>query len=304
MDEFYYSSCAQLSMLLEVSANPKPGNIDREHDFKDTRYEQFLASAASSYPVFLEAYKTDKQIGELIQRGMQESLKWQRGGNTHFGAFILLIPIVKASKRLENRCNSVDGSSSRLKDTFTLIDELIGETVDVVKDTDYIDSVNFYKTFSRDEIKVEKAERFDVNNQESIDTIKDKKIGLYHLMTLASSYNLVAREWVEGYPRTVTVAKRLIKRSKSENFDLNDAIVYEYVKLLSENIDGLVVSKHGIEEATNVKKSAEDIIRDYSISRVKKFDSYLIEKGINPGSTADIIVSALYVFLAYGSYRI
>jgi len=33
-----------LSMLLEVSANPKSGNVDRGHDFPDMRYEDFLVS--------------------------------------------------------------------------------------------------------------------------------------------------------------------------------------------------------------------------------------------------------------------
>lgn len=286
-------------MLLEVSANPKPGNIDRDHDFKDTRYEQFLASVSASYPIFLDAYNTDRRIGELIKRGIEESSRWQKGGNTHFGAFTLLIPLVKASKRLESRYNLTDRLFSLEK-----IDELIDETVSIIKCTDYIDSINFYETFSAEKIKVEEAEKFNVNDQNSLNFIKDKKIGLYQLMMLAPSYNLVAREWVEGYPRTVSVAKSLIKRSKSDNFDLNGAIVYQYVRLLSENIDGLVVAKHGLEEAKNVKNIAEKIIKDYSVDKVEKFDTYLIEKEINPGSTADIIVSALYVFLAYGGYKI
>jgi len=299
MNKFYYASCAQLSMLLEVSANPKPGNIDRDHDFKNTRYEQFLASAAASYPIFLDAYNEDRRIGELIRIGIEESSQWQKGGNTHFGAFTLLIPLVKASRRLERRYNLADGS-------FFLerIDELIDETVSIIKCTDYIDSINFYKTFSAENIKVEEAEKFNVNDQNSLNFIKDEKIGLYQLMMLAPSYNLVAREWVEGYPRTVSVAKSLMEQSRSDNFDLNGAIVYQYVRLLSKDIDGLVVAKHGLEEAKNVKMIAEKIIKDYSIDKVEKFDSYLIEKEINPGSTADIIASALYVFLAYGRYRI
>ena len=42
-------------MLLEVSATPKPGNIDRDHDFDDTKYEHFLASAISAGPIFERA---------------------------------------------------------------------------------------------------------------------------------------------------------------------------------------------------------------------------------------------------------
>ena len=47
----YITRCAQLSMVLEVSASPKPGNVDRDHNYIDTDYEHFLTSAVSVYPV-------------------------------------------------------------------------------------------------------------------------------------------------------------------------------------------------------------------------------------------------------------
>ena len=36
MNEDYVARSAQLAMLLEVSAYPKPGNVDRTHDFRAT----------------------------------------------------------------------------------------------------------------------------------------------------------------------------------------------------------------------------------------------------------------------------
>ena len=35
---------AQLAMMLEVCAYPKPGNVDRCHDYDNTRLEHFLGS--------------------------------------------------------------------------------------------------------------------------------------------------------------------------------------------------------------------------------------------------------------------
>lgn len=34
-DPDFIAGCAELAMLLEVSATPKPGNVDRTHDFED-----------------------------------------------------------------------------------------------------------------------------------------------------------------------------------------------------------------------------------------------------------------------------
>jgi triphosphoribosyl-dephospho-CoA synthetase len=48
----HVSKCLQLALLLEVSAYPKPGNVHRNADFNDTRYEHFLASAVAVAPYF------------------------------------------------------------------------------------------------------------------------------------------------------------------------------------------------------------------------------------------------------------
>ncbi|WP_269848804.1 triphosphoribosyl-dephospho-CoA synthase [Methanosarcina horonobensis] len=79
--------CAQLAMLLEVSASPKPGNVDREHNYPDTCFEHFVASSVSVYPVLELAAKSTERIGLLLRSAVYESSTWQQGGNTHFGAF-------------------------------------------------------------------------------------------------------------------------------------------------------------------------------------------------------------------------
>ena len=96
--------CAQLAMLLEVSASPKPGNVDREHNYPDTCFEHFVASSVSVYPVIELAARSRHGIGALIRNAVCESSAWQKGGNTHFGAFLLLIPLSMAAGELFSSC--------------------------------------------------------------------------------------------------------------------------------------------------------------------------------------------------------
>ena len=88
---------AQLAMMLEVCAKTKPGNVDRYHDYEDTFLEHFLASAILVKPAFEKAenYKDSKGagIGNLIYDSV-DLTNSHSGGNTHFGAFILLIPLI------------------------------------------------------------------------------------------------------------------------------------------------------------------------------------------------------------------
>ena len=70
----HVARCAVLAMVLEVSGTPKPGNIDREHDYADTKYEDFLASAIGVSPI-LENGCTEGGIGGLILAASEEERK-------------------------------------------------------------------------------------------------------------------------------------------------------------------------------------------------------------------------------------
>ncbi|HPR67380.1 MAG TPA: triphosphoribosyl-dephospho-CoA synthase, partial [Methanothrix sp.] len=41
------AQAAQLAMLIELSSSPKPGNVDRGHDFEEIKFHHFLISAVS-----------------------------------------------------------------------------------------------------------------------------------------------------------------------------------------------------------------------------------------------------------------
>ena len=60
--------CVNLASLLELSGWPKPGNVHRMQNFKDTRFEHFLAGIAAIQPNFKEfcnnIYKNSLNINE------------------------------------------------------------------------------------------------------------------------------------------------------------------------------------------------------------------------------------------------
>jgi len=108
----HVSRCLELAILLEVSAYPKPGNVHRTADFRETRYEHFLASAVAVTPHFKHAAKqgiqistgktspADIKIGTIIKDAVKSVSSWQSGGNTLLGAIILLSPMAVAAGML------------------------------------------------------------------------------------------------------------------------------------------------------------------------------------------------------------
>ena len=276
--------CAQLAMLLEVSATPKPGNIDRDHNYTDTRFEHFLASAVGVYPVLEKAASSKSGAGSLIHEAVIESRRWQKGGNTHFGAFTLLIPLVIAAGKCEN--------TSCLK----------AQVKKVVRETTLEDAVEFYRAFSEAGVKVKPVGQLDLGDASSIDKTREQGLTLFDLMEISSGYDMIAEEWAHGFHKTFECAASI--QDKLGRFGINDAVVLTFMEILSRHKDTFIQTKFNSEKAEQVSVKANEILNKGDICEIRdaihSFDEELLKAGINPGSTADIIIAGLFVLLFEG----
>ena len=276
----YVARCAQLAMLFEVSSSPKPGNIDRVHDFEDTTYEHFLASAVASYPVFEEASKAKEGLGKFIRKATEESTKWQKGGNTHFGAFLLLIPLVMAA-----------GCSKRYE-------EIKENAIQIIRESTHEDTIEFYKAFQNASVKVKEVTDLDVYDESSFEQIKQENLTFYDIMKISSDYDTISKELISGYEISFKYAKVIV--DKAGEMGLNDAIVHTYLEILSEQPDYFIEVKFGKEKANEVSIRALKLLKSWDMEEIKSFDEQLIKEKINPGSTADLIISSLFLAFLLG----
>lgn len=318
--------CAQLAMLLEVSASPKPGNVDREHNYPDTCFEHFVASSVAIYPVLELAAKSTERIGLLLKNAVYESSAWQQGGNTHFGAFLLLIPLAMAAGELSRDQSSCGNADFRLDaDEF---DRLASRAHSFVRATDCEDAVEFYRAFGHAGVRVNSVEEFDLEDPEATADLRKRNITLYALMEIARDYDLIANEWTTCFGRCLESAKIILEFMQARNCGaealtggsvsscsgtgINEAVVYTFLKLLSRHRDTFIQTKFDPETADYVSSRAGEILSSWETSgktakdfasilpKVQDFDSELLEKRINPGSTADIIIAGLFIALLGG----
>ena len=276
----YVARCAQLAMLLEVSASPKPGNIDRDHDYVDTTYEHFLASAVGVYPILEKASKSNDGLGGLIREAAEESTKWQKGGNTHFGAFLLLIPLIMAAGRSKS------------------YDEVKTNAIRILRETKKEDAIELYKAFENVDVKVKKVNDLDVHDNSSIERIKKENLTFYDIMKISADYDLISKELISGFEKSFKYAQDIV--GKVESMGLNGAIIYTYLEILSKQPDSFIEIKFGKYKAKEVSKQALEILEEPTMEKLKDFDERLIKEKINPGSTADLIISSLFLALLSG----
>jgi triphosphoribosyl-dephospho-CoA synthase len=257
---------AQMAMMLEVTAYPKPGNIDRCHDYPDTRLEHFLASTILVRPVFERAETGEGSVGPLIKDAVRAT-NVHSGGNTHFGAFLLLIPL--------------------------LLGKNIEGAMDVIRKTTVDDAVTFYEAFSLTRVRLNDHFELDVNDPHTLATLRERNLTLKDVLALSAPRDMVAREWINGFALTQTGAHLLNAHGCGRH-----SIVAAFLDLLATEKDTFVIKKHGEAVAQEVLQHAREVRA--GLQSLAAFDETLIARGINPGSLADILIASIYLALGEG----
>jgi len=257
---------AQLAMMLEVCAFPKPGNVDRCHDFPDTRLEHFLASTILARPALEEAEQGNGRIGEIFGHAIRQT-NVHNGGNTHFGAFLLLIPIVYGG--------DIEGAKR------------------AVAATGVSDAVAFYKAFALTSVRANTSDELDVNDPKALDVIREREMTMLDVMEHSAANDMVAREWINGFALTRRGADLLHQIGPGRN-----AIVEMFLTLLATEPDTFIIKKFGPDTARETMTKAREVLDGRRVPET--FDAECIAAGINPGSIADITIAAIYVALLEG----
>ncbi|QZX99557.1 triphosphoribosyl-dephospho-CoA synthase [Halobaculum rubrum] len=276
---------AELALLLEVAGTPKPGNVDRARDLAELRFEHFLAGAVGARPG-LERAAAGDPVGEAFGTavaGMSE----QSGGNTQFGCLLLLTPLVRAAAA-DDRALAPDGVAAVCEST----------TVD--------DAAGFYRAFEHVDVAVtdppEGMDALDVRRgADAVPALREREVTLFDVMRESAAPvdergtpgDANAREWVEGYPRTFRAAEAI----RADDGPIADRAARAFLDLLAEAEDTLVRTQHGPETAAEVREQAARID---SLDEAEWWADELADRGINPGTTADVTAAALFVALERG----
>jgi len=313
---------AQLAACLEVSGYPKPGNVHRLRDFKDTTFEHFIAGSIAIGPSIREASirgmkiglkeleLKDANIGFFVKKAVSDVKVWHKGGNTHLGIITLFIPLAVSA----GYCTILYGKPyhKELKSLFK----------DVVKATTYRDTIEFYNAIKIANPgglgKIEEDKNIDVT--EGKIEILEEKVTLYDVMRIASEWDMVAWEFVNGLETVFYVGCPTFEKFYKETGNVNIATVHTFLKLLSLKPDTLIARKIGLRKTSNIREAVKIGLKEarkYSFKArkilelgglktrqgkiaLKKLDKELTSKNVNPGSTADILATSLFLAIMKG----
>jgi len=253
------AECAKLACVVEASAE-KPGNVTPTHGFEDISYEDFIQAAERLEPFIERAARQGEnaEIGKLIFEATSKEK------NVNFGIIMMFIPLAATGGE----------STSKLLKSLT------------ARDTQWIVEAMRKGKLGGMGLKDEKLSKYDIFSDGIFEVIDKEDITPLKLMEMAQPHDTLAREWVEDYPITRHIAEKI----DEEN------VIELYLEVLSEHPDTLISRKTDMERSKEVSAMAKKVLEGES---KEEFDKYLRLEGnsLNPGTTADLIASGLFLKL-------
>jgi len=264
----------QMACALEVCA-PKPGNVNRCHDFPDASFEDFLLSAISIGPAFERAALDG--VGQIILNAVSDTGAWGRS-NTNLGMILLLAPLAKA-------CTGIRAASEIRSNLRRVLNALTVE-----------DARLAYAAIRR-------ARPGGLGTVPQFDISEDPSVTLLQAMVLAQDRDSIAREYGTGYAITFDIGLPALIQEWNQQNAGTGAIVQTFLRLLSEVPDTLIARKKGIEAARTVSRMATEVLAKGGIhthdgrQAIAAMDRALRDEkhALNPGTTADLTAAALFL---------
>jgi triphosphoribosyl-dephospho-CoA synthase len=264
---------AQMACVREVCA-PKPGNVNRLHDFTDTRFEDFLLSAVAIGPAMSEA--DQHGVGQIIWQAVRDTRQLVQS-NTNLGIILLLAPLAKACR---------------------LSGDLRGNVRRILAALTVEDARHAYAA-------IRLAQPGGMGQAAEADVAGEPSITLRQAMELAQGRDSIAHEYIADFAITFEIGYPALYETWQLTGQPAQAIVQCYLTLLANVPDTLIARKRGTETAAEVSRRAAEILAvggaltPQGQDALADLDRRLRDERhtLNPGTTADLTTAALFLYL-------
>jgi triphosphoribosyl-dephospho-CoA synthase len=313
-------AAAQLACLLEASA-PKPGNVSPGRHFADTRYEDFLASAAAIGGPLLGV--GTRSIGATIRLAIEATSRWT-GSNTNLGILLLLVPLAGAAStirsaeglRLPDRDDPARGEAQPAGPGGDAVaggleasapiaaSELRCAVRQLLEATTIEDARDVYAA-------IRTASPGGLGQVDAEDVRTEPTVTLLEAMRMAADRDGIAREYATGFETTFSMGAPAIVTARRDGLSWDDAIVETFLRLVAAAPDSHIARRGGATLAARVSERAAAAVAAGGVRSsdgrraLAELDRAWREDGntANPGTSADLTAAAIFVALLGGSWR-
>lgn len=250
----------------------KPGNVHRFADGHRMTAGQFLESAAVSAPLISQpGTSVGKRVLDAVI-ATQEKV----GTNTNLGILLLCAPLAKAAAHAAT--------------------DFRGDLLQTLDEMDADDARDVFAA-------IRLTNPGGLGAAEKNDVRQEPTVSLIEAMGMAADRDMIARQYTTGFADIFAGGLSAWQEAVDRGEEGMWPTVFVYLHFLSSFPDSHIGRKHGVDLAEEIRKEAEMIRRrvmeEPALSRreasLLAFDRQLKDRGINPGTSADLTVATLFV---------
>lgn len=266
VQQAYLNAC-----LAELEAL-KPGNVHVFADGHGMQVQDFIHSAEVSAPALCDDQAFGvRLLGQRILDALHATYH-KVGCNTNLGIVLLAAPVVQAMANYPQQ-------------------PLQYGLQQVLQQTTIADAACVYQG-------IRLVNPAGMGQRQEHDLSEEPQIDLLEAMRLASTQDMVARQYVDGYATIFSAAlplyRELMRRWERPAWALTGVYLY----WLSTFPDSHIARKYGAATAASVQKTAQMQYQAFialenpkhSLSELLMWDHALKEQKLNPGTSADLTV--------------
>jgi triphosphoribosyl-dephospho-CoA synthase len=252
----------------------KPGNVHRYAPGHGMEVAHFEAAAnAAAAPLAAQG----ASVGQRILRATEASVA-ATGLNINLGIVLLCAPLAKAAAE-------------------TTFDVGLRRTLGMILSS--LDEQDAQDAFAA--IRVANPAGMGTVDQGDVRS-PPLHLTLLAAMQLAAERDRIANAYTDVYADVFDFALPLLQEAKNlSGKDLNSAVTTLHMSLLAEFPDTHMARKFGPETAARVREEARALRQHWfpvatakSLPALQEFDAKLKHQGLNPGTTADFVVTTLF----------
>lgn len=250
----------------------KPGNVHRLADDHRMTVADFEKSAAAAAPAISDL---SISVGARIERAI-EATREAVGHNTNLGIVLLAAPLAQAA---------LDATATSLHDRLAKV--LAGLTVE--------DADAAYRA-------IRLAEPGGLGDAPAHDVNTEPSVTLLEAMRAAETRDRIAWNYTHAFVDIFDLGLKWLDGAKTRWGSVPWVTTYIYLGFLAHIPDTLIERKFGAAIASEVGDEARPIEAGLSQCRspqdmagpLNAFDASLKERGLNPGTSADLTVATLF----------
>jgi triphosphoribosyl-dephospho-CoA synthase len=250
----------------------KPGNVHRFGDGHRMTVADFVASAEAAAPLIA---RKGLGVGERI-RLAAEATRRAAGQNTNLGIILLAAPLAAAA---------LARGQASLADRFRHI--LEGLTVEDARET--------YRA-------IRETKPGGLGDAAEHDVATEPQVTLLEAMRAAEGRDRIAWNYAHGFADVFELGRKWLIQGRERWGDGPWAVTRVYLGFLAHLPDTLIERKFGAASAALVREEAAPIEAGFTACQtpdtmtapLMAFDRALKERGLNPGTSADLTVATLF----------